>query len=99
MQYDDKNTFVLFPHEKTSENQPDRKGSLTDSNGKKWDIAVWERTSKNGKPFLSGKISEPYVKPEGNTWEQQREKFAVKKDNLPTDEEVDEPIDLSSIPF
>lgn len=34
-----------------------------------------------------------------SSWEQQREKFAVKKEVLPTDEEVDEPIDLSEIPF
>jgi hypothetical protein len=97
MQYDDKNTFVLFPHEKTGDNQPDRKGSLTDSNGKKWDIAVWERTSKKGAPFLSGKISEPYVKPEGKVWEQTRDKY--KKQDVVLDDISDEPIDLSEVPF
>lgn len=98
MEYDDKNTFVLFKNDKLKDTQPSFKGSLTDENGKKWDIAVWERTSKKGAFFLSGKIQEPYVKHEGSTWEATREKYA-KKDEVVEDFNEDAPIDLSEIPF
>ena len=101
MEYDKKNTFVLFKNEKKNEKQPDYRGNLTDENGKEWSLAVWQKTSKKGAPFLSGKVSEPYQKPEGNApsaWEAQREKFS-KPEELPTNKEVDEPIDLSAIPF
>lgn len=99
MEYDNKNTFVLFQNDKKAENHPDWKGTLTDENGKEWDIAVWERTSKKGSLFLSGKVSEPFKKTEGApSWEAAREKY-TKKDEVLTDEQVDEPIDLSEIPF
>ena len=98
-EYDDSNTFVLFENDKQNEKQPDYKGSLTDENGKKWDIAVWNKTSRNGKDFLSGKISEPYVKPEsdGKVWEQTRERY--KKEDVVIDDISDEPISLEDIPF
>ena len=96
MEYDKKNSFVLFQNEKKSEKAPDYRGTLTDENGKEWDIAVWERTSKKGTPFLSGKVSEPYQKPEGGSWAQAREKFA-KPDVVLND--IDDDIDVNSIPF
>ena len=59
---DKPNTGVLFPNTKTKETQPDYKGHIFDSNLKKWDVAVWEKTSKTGKRFLSMSLGEPFVK-------------------------------------
>lgn len=81
-------------YKKEGDKQPSFKGK-GNYQGTNFDVGLWE--NEDGSFYL--RFSEPYVKPEGGTWEQQREKFAVKKDNLPTNEEVDEPIDLSSIPF
>ena len=104
MDYDDKNTFILFYEaDKKTEKSPDMTGKFTDSNGKEWRIAAWERTSKNGKNFLSGKVDE--FKPRESTtapsWEAQRQKFAKKDEvveDVPTQAEVDDDI-LRSIPF
>ena len=74
---DKPNTGVLFPNKKEKENQPDYKGHIFDVNLKKWDVAVWEKTSKSGNRFLSVSIKEPFKKneqgqtlhpePKGNT--------------------------------
>ena len=48
---------------KEKSNQPDHKGSITDPNGKEWDISAWIKEGANGK-FFSLSIQEPYVKPE-----------------------------------
>ena len=54
---------ALFKNDyKENENHPDFKGTFALEDGKKLDIAAWKRESKSGKPFLSLKISEPYVK-------------------------------------
>ncbi len=59
MEYDNKNSFVLFKNDKkASPKAPDFKGTYTDNNGKEWEVAAWEKTSKAGNTFLSGKISE-----------------------------------------
>lgn len=103
MEYDKKNTFTLFYEaDKKTEKSPDMTGKFTDSNGKEWRIAAWHRSSKTGKEFLSGKVSEFQPKEEtGGAWEQQRQKYA-KKDvantDVPTQAEVDDDI-LKSIPF
>lgn len=104
MEYDNKNTFTLFYEaDKKTEKSPDLTGTFTDGNGKKWRIAAWHRSSKSGKEFLSGKVSEFQPREEsGGSWEQQRQKFAAKKDevvtDVPTQAEVDDDI-LRSIPF
>jgi len=99
MEYDDKNTFILFYEtDKKTDKSPDLSGKLTDEHGKEWRIAAWHRSSKNGKEFLSGKVDEFKPKePTGGSWEQQRQKFAAKKDVAPTD--VEDEVDLSEIPF
>ena len=103
MEYDNKNTFVLFNHEKKTDKQPDSKGNgnfvCQKCNHKnEVELAVWQRTSKKGTPFLSGKVSEPYQKPEGNSWQQAREKFA-KPDVVLTDIKDDDEDIMASIPF
>ena len=96
--YDRKNTFILFYEtDKKTEKSPDFTGTFTDEHGKEWRIAAWERSSKSGKKFLSGKVDEFKPKETGGSWEAQREKF-TKKDEVVTDVS-DEPIDLSEIPF
>jgi uncharacterized protein (DUF736 family) len=63
--YDNTNTGALFTNEKKADNQPDYKGKIN-VNGKDLEIAAWIKTSKAGSKFMSLKVSEPYVKPEGN---------------------------------
>ena len=60
-QFDNTNSGVLFTNTKKNEKHPDFKGQLN-VEGKEWEIAAWNRTSKAGKQFLSLKISVPYVK-------------------------------------
>jgi hypothetical protein len=56
--YDNKNSFVLFPNKSVNPKAPAYTGTYTDGNGKEWEISAWEKTSRNGGTFLSGKISE-----------------------------------------
>ena len=97
--YNNENRGVVFKHTKTSDNQPEWKGR-GNWQGAEFEVSMWERTSKGGKPYMSISFSKPYPKKEVvGSWEQQREKFA-KKDE-PLTEISDEPIDFSdlNIPF
>lgn len=58
MQYDNRNSFVLFANNNANPKAPNYSGTFTDENGKEWEIVAWKKTSKTGKPFLSGKIKE-----------------------------------------
>ncbi len=87
---------AFFNDKKEKENQPDYRGK-GNYNGVDFELALWARESKDGKEYFSISFSKPYVKPEGVAWEQQREKFAAKKDVAP--EEVPDEISLSDIPF
>jgi uncharacterized protein (DUF736 family) len=60
-EYDNTNSGALFTNVKKGEKHPDFKGSIN-VDGKEWDIAAWNRTSKAGKQFLSLKVSVPFVK-------------------------------------
>jgi hypothetical protein len=104
-EYDRKNTFILFYEtDKKTEKSPDFTGSFTDEHGKEWRIAAWERSSKSGKNFLSGKVDDFRPKETGSTapsWEAQREKFTKKDDvvtDVPSQADLDEDI-LRNIPF
>ena len=48
----------VFPNQKTSDNQPDLKGSFRGLDGVLYDLALWKKTSRDGKQFLSVKVSE-----------------------------------------
>jgi uncharacterized protein (DUF736 family) len=63
MQYDNKNSFVLFTKNNANPKAPAYSGVYTDANGKEWEISGWKKVSKAGNEFISGKISE---KREGN---------------------------------
>ena len=94
-EYDNNNSFILFYElEKKSEKAPDFTGTLTDEHGKQWRIAAWERASKNGKNFLSGKVSE--VQRNTPTWDETRERY--KKPDVVLEDITDDDI-LSQIPF
>lgn len=56
--YDNRNTGAIFTNEKKNENQPDFKGTIN-VEGKDYEIAIWNKTSKKGTPFMSAKIQEP----------------------------------------
>lgn len=49
------NTGTAFANNKTKDTQPDFKGELN-VEGKIWQVAVWKRTTKTDKPYLSMKI-------------------------------------------
>ena len=53
---------TLWPNDyKKQSNHPDYKGK-GEYKGVEFDLAAWVKTDRNGKQFLSLKISEPYVK-------------------------------------
>jgi uncharacterized protein (DUF736 family) len=58
MQYDNKNSFVLFTKNNANPKAPNYSGTFTDANGKEWEISGWKKVSKAGNEFISGKISE-----------------------------------------
>ena len=66
MNYEPKIEIVVFPNnKKKNEKSPDHTGFVTFPDGKKLEVALWNRSAKDsGMPFLSGIVSEPY-KPNG----------------------------------
>jgi len=85
---------AFFNDKKEKDNQPDYKGK-GNFNGVDFELALWQRESKDGKEYFSISFSKPYVKQEG-AWEQQRQKFA-KKDEVVA--EVPDEVSLEDIPF
>ena len=57
-QYDDTNSFVLFPNKnKQNEGQPDVTGKIN-IDGVEKRLAGWKKQSKSGVNFISGKVSD-----------------------------------------
>ena len=55
---------ALFPNDKKGNDKaPDMTGTFT-LNGTKWNLAGWKTKSKDGKPYMSLKVSEPQGKQE-----------------------------------
>jgi len=55
---------VIFPNKfKDSESKPNQKGTVRYL-GKDLEIALWDKTDKNGNPYYSVKLSEPWKKKE-----------------------------------
>ena len=79
-------------------------GNMLESVSKSGEASIIGRTftvKSNGKEGMDIRYfinPKPQAEP-GGAWEQQREKFEAKKDVLPKDEDIDEPIDTSEIPF
>lgn len=54
------NSVLIFKNsKKNGDTHPDYKGEI-DVNGKRFDIALWEKEGSKGK-FFYGKISEPWI--------------------------------------
>ena len=74
-QYDNTNTFTLFVNDrKTQETHPDRTGTLN-VDGVEYFIDGWLKKTKDGKPFLSGRIKRKEPKsadPPPQTYQQQQ---------------------------
>jgi uncharacterized protein (DUF736 family) len=52
---------VLFQnHNKKNDKAPDLTGKVTFPDGKVLEIAAWAKVSKNGQPYFSGKLTEPF---------------------------------------
>jgi len=61
------NSGVLFPNKnKKSDNHPDARGTIN-VGGKDYEIAAWTKHSDKVGKYFSLQVSEPYVKPEGDT--------------------------------
>lgn len=56
------NSGALFTNDKKTEYQPDFKGKCM-VNGKEMEVAVWNKTSKAGRNFMSMSFSERWVNP------------------------------------
>lgn len=67
MSYEEKDgDFVLFRNNKRkSEKSPHYTGTIN-KNGQKFNLSMWEKTSKNGNQFYSGKIGDVYQPPQSN---------------------------------
>jgi len=58
--YNNQIEIVLFDNNKrTSEKSPSKTGKVTFPDGTTYDVAIWERVSKNGNPFMSGTLKLP----------------------------------------
>lgn len=64
MSYETKpGTGALFKNNyKEKESHPNAKGTIVTPDGKEWEIASWTKKDRNGNPFQSLSISEPYQK-------------------------------------
>lgn len=62
---------------KEKETQPDLRGTITDLNGKEFEISAWEGKTQAGDYKLSVQVSEPYKKSEGKSDDSEE------KDSLP----------------
>jgi uncharacterized protein (DUF736 family) len=62
MSYEEKDgDFVLFRNNKRkSEKSPHYTGTIN-KDGQKYNFSMWEKTSKTGNAFFSGKIGDVYV--------------------------------------
>ena len=56
---------AAFLNTKTSEAQPDVRGSFLGLDGVEYDIAMWKKVSQAGKPYYSLSIQLPF-KPQGD---------------------------------
>lgn len=63
--YDNTNKGVLFPNQykESGDSKPDYLGNVN-VNDEEWSLAAWANTSKNGKDYLSIRVSEPRDKNE-----------------------------------
>lgn len=94
--FDNTNRGVLFHNSKDgNENRPDYTGEL-DVEGKKYRIAAWNKTSKNGNNYKAISISEPRQE-DGQVKKEQTKMKA--SDARPVGDISDEPINLDDIPF
>lgn len=59
MEYDNTNAGAIFKNETATGNQPTYRGKIN-VDGVDKQIAMWVKQTKDGKPFFSVKITEPY---------------------------------------
>ena len=64
--YDNTNSGAAFPKDSPNPKAPKFAGPLN-VEGKDFEISIWEKTSKAGKPFLSIKVGPPREKKAGIT--------------------------------
>lgn len=59
--FDNTNRGVLFPNDKgDNDKRPDEKGKLN-VEGVEYEVAVWKKTDRNGKPFKSMSVKRKEV--------------------------------------
>ena len=58
--------LIVFKNKyKTGSIQPDMTGSLTFPDGKKMEVSLWTHTDVENGNYLSGKVKEKWIKPDG----------------------------------
>lgn len=63
MTYNNQIEIVLFDNNrKQSDKSPDKTGTVEFPDGTKYEVALWNRVSKNGNPFMSGSLKLPNPK-------------------------------------
>lgn len=86
--YDDRNTIILFENDSDNDKAPVLNGKFTDGDNKVWEVALWQRTGKEGY-FYSGVVKEPY----------KRDEVPQKAKEVVLQDIDDDPVDLKDIPF
>jgi uncharacterized protein (DUF736 family) len=86
MEYDNTNSGAAFPKDNPNPKAPKYAGPLN-VEGKDFEISIWEKTSKAGKPFLSIKVGPPREKKPGNSFNAHNK--AKGNGYQPQDEDID----------
>lgn len=80
--YNNQIEIVLFDNNNRShERSPLKTGKVTFPDGTTYDVALWERVSKNGNPFLSGTLKLPDLNRQSQ--QQPRQQYQPKTQQAP----------------
>lgn len=84
--YNNQIEIVLFTNtKKKSEKSPGKTGTVTFPDGTKYEVAIWNKVSKNGNPFEAGvlKLPDPKYAGNGGGQAQQGDQFGQKSADIP----------------
>jgi uncharacterized protein (DUF736 family) len=83
-EYDNTNSFVLFPNDKgDNDKRPDFTGTVTLEGGKEMSLSAWNKTSARGVSYMQGRLSEPQKPSNNNGSNAPRETVSKVADDIP----------------
>ena len=83
-EYDNTNSFVLFPNDKgDNDKRPDFTGTVTLEGGKEMLLSAWNKTSARGVSYMQGRLSEPQKPSNDKGSYAPRETVAAVKEDIP----------------